>query len=222
MSDHLRFSHGQMRLHLLALLDRQPSHGYGLLTMLSERFGGAYRPSPGAVYPRLRQLEAEGLLSHEMADGHKFYRLTPAGRQELERHRPADSFLGTADRPGEQAGVQSSAAPSDPLAPAESLSDPIRSAVEEIIGDFRRQFGSARGRPALGLDEHDGLSWTVSLPPGPPPSAKTFFQQRLDALTAAAQQLLQSESTPDNVLWEGARLLDEVTAALDPDGSTSC
>ncbi|MEU3527847.1 hypothetical protein AB0E62_28930 [Streptomyces sp. NPDC038707] len=71
----------------------------------------------------------------------------------------------------------------------ETLSDSVRSAVEEIVGDFRKQFGSARERPAL------------------------------DDLTAAAQKLLQAESTPDDVLWEGARLLDEVTAQLGPGGS---
>ncbi|GGN36452.1 hypothetical protein GCM10012285_10240 [Streptomyces kronopolitis] len=216
MSGNLRFSHSQIRLHLLALLDQQPSHGYGLLTKLSERFAGAYRPSPGIVYPRLRQLEAEGLLSHATADGRKIYRLTPAGRQELERHRLAGSSSpGTVDRPGEQPAAQSS------VAPVEPLSDPIRSAVEEIVGDFRKQFGSAREGPALGLDEHHGLSWTVSFPPGPQPSARTFFQQRLDDLTTAAQKLLQSESTPDNALWEGARLLDEVTAKLGSGGSVS-
>ncbi|MER8062497.1 MULTISPECIES: PadR family transcriptional regulator [unclassified Streptomyces] len=219
MSDNRRFSHSQMRLHLLDLLDQQPSHGYGLLTKLSERFAGAHRPCPDTVYPRLRQLEAEGLLSHETANGHKVYRLTLAGRQELERQRLAGSSPGAADRPGGQTAVQSPAAA--PVAPVENLSDSIRSAVEEIVGDFRKQFGSARERPALGLDEHHGLSWTVSFPPGPQPSARTFFQQRLDDLTAAAQKLLQAESTPDDVLWEGARLLDEMTAKLGPSGSVS-
>ncbi|WP_051789573.1 PadR family transcriptional regulator [Streptomyces sp. NRRL S-1022] len=218
MSDNLRFSHGEIRHHLLALLDQQPSHGYGLLTKLSERFAGAYRPSPGTVYPRLRQLEAEGLLSHETANGHKVYRLTPAGRQELERLQAAESPSRTAGRPVGQGAAQSPAAPA---APVENLSDPIRSAVEEIVGDFRKQFGSARERPPLGLDEHRGLSWIVSLPPDPQPSARMLFQQRLDDLTTAAQQLLRSGSTPDDVLWEGARLLEEVTAKLGRGGPTS-
>ncbi|MEV7770796.1 hypothetical protein [Kitasatospora sp. NPDC086791] len=125
----------------------------------------------------------------------------------------SDGFLPS--RPDDQAAARSSAPP------PEELNEAVRDAVEEIVGDFRKQFGSARERPALGLDQHRGLSWTIALPAGPPPSAKTFFQQRLDELTETAQQLLQSGSTPDDTLWEGAKLLGELAAKLGPGGSRS-
>lgn len=77
------FAHGQLRLYLLSLLDSGPKHGYELITALSDRFGGTYRPSAGTVYPRLARLEEEGLV-RRVDDGRKStYTLTDAGRQEL-------------------------------------------------------------------------------------------------------------------------------------------
>ena len=77
------FAHGQLRLYLLSLLASGPKHGYELITALSDRFGGTYRPSAGTVYPRLARLEEEGLV-RRVDDGRKStYSLTDAGRQEL-------------------------------------------------------------------------------------------------------------------------------------------
>src|SRR5665648_729138 len=77
------FAHGQLRLYLLALLESGPKHGYELITALSDRFGGTYRPSPGTVYPRLARLEEEGLVTR-VDEGRKgMYALTDAGRAEL-------------------------------------------------------------------------------------------------------------------------------------------
>lgn len=81
------FAHGQLRLYLLALLEAGPRHGYELITALSDRFGGTYRPSPGTVYPRLARLEEEGLVRRR-DDGRKAtYVLTDAGRAELAARR---------------------------------------------------------------------------------------------------------------------------------------
>ncbi|MCR6491675.1 PadR family transcriptional regulator [Cellulomonas sp. P24] len=83
------FAHGQLRLYLLGLLESGPKHGYELITALSDRFGGTYRPSPGTIYPRLARLEEEGLV-RRVDDGRKgTYTLTEAGMREL-RERSAD------------------------------------------------------------------------------------------------------------------------------------
>ncbi len=77
------FAHGQLRLYLLGLLESGPKHGYELITALSDRFGGTYRPSPGTIYPRLARLEEDGLVQR-VEDGRKgTYTLTDAGRREL-------------------------------------------------------------------------------------------------------------------------------------------
>lgn len=81
------FGHGQLRLYLLWLLEAGPRHGYELIVALSDRFGGTYRPSAGTVYPRLARLEEEGLVVRT-DDGRKAtYRLTEAGRHELDTRR---------------------------------------------------------------------------------------------------------------------------------------
>jgi DNA-binding PadR family transcriptional regulator len=79
------FGHGRLRLYLLKLLEESPRHGYEVIRLLQDRFLGVYSPSPGTIYPRLARLEEEGLVTHEVAKGKKVYRLTDAGRAELER-----------------------------------------------------------------------------------------------------------------------------------------
>ncbi|MGW4892217.1 PadR family transcriptional regulator [Kitasatospora sp. NPDC004240] len=81
------FGHGRLRLYLLKLLDESPRHGYEVIRLLEERFQGLYAPSAGTVYPRLAKLEQEGLVSHSTEGGRKVYRLTDAGRTELEARR---------------------------------------------------------------------------------------------------------------------------------------
>lgn len=81
------FAHGQLRLYLLALLEQGPKHGYELITDLSDRFGGTYRPSPGTVYPRLARLEEEGLVARTDDERKSVYTLTDAGRRELAERR---------------------------------------------------------------------------------------------------------------------------------------
>ena len=44
------------------LLAESPMHGYQMITELTERSGGAWRPSAGSVHPTLQQLEDEGLV----------------------------------------------------------------------------------------------------------------------------------------------------------------
>jgi DNA-binding PadR family transcriptional regulator len=77
------FGHGRLRLYLLKLLDESPRHGYDVIRELEDRFMGLYSPSAGTVYPRLARLESEGLVTHDVSEGRKVYRITPAGRQEL-------------------------------------------------------------------------------------------------------------------------------------------
>lgn len=81
------FAHGQLRLYLLALLEDGPRHGYELMTALSDRFGGTYRPSAGTVYPRLARLEEEGLVLRSDEGRKATYTLTDAGRAELDERR---------------------------------------------------------------------------------------------------------------------------------------
>ena len=53
--------------------------------MLFRSTHGMWRPSPGAVYPALAQLEDEGLIESFDNDGQKAFRLTESGRPAAER-----------------------------------------------------------------------------------------------------------------------------------------
>ncbi len=73
---------GDIRTAVLAVLAEQPGHGYEVMQTLEQRTGGAWRPSPGSVYPTLQLLEDEGLVRVEVRDGRKVYELTDTGRTE--------------------------------------------------------------------------------------------------------------------------------------------
>ena len=55
-------------------------HGYQLMQLIAERSEGAWRPSPGTIYPVLAQLEDEGLVEVTRGQGRKLATLTDAGR----------------------------------------------------------------------------------------------------------------------------------------------
>lgn len=114
------FSHGDLRLYLLSLLDESPRHGYDLMQALADRTGGTYTPSAGTIYPRLAKLEEEGLVT-KTVDGRKtVYALTDAGRAEV------------ADRAGELEGIQS------------DLADSVRLIAQEVRGSVREAMRSLR------------------------------------------------------------------------------
>jgi DNA-binding PadR family transcriptional regulator len=82
-----RVARGDVRLALLSLLAEEPMHGYQLMQAISDRSGGRWIPSPGAVYPAISQLEDEGLVTVNAQDGRKLVTLTDTGRQLVEEQR---------------------------------------------------------------------------------------------------------------------------------------
>lgn len=82
------FESGEVRLAILSLLAEGPKHGYEIIKELGLRSGGLYRASAGTVYPTLQLLDDEGLVDSVREDGRKIYRLTAAGRRELEQEGP--------------------------------------------------------------------------------------------------------------------------------------
>jgi DNA-binding PadR family transcriptional regulator len=85
MSAHTRFRHGDLHLAILALLRREPMHGYQLMGALRDVVGPHYRPSPGSIYPALAALESEGLLRWTLDGDRKVYELTAEGSAACER-----------------------------------------------------------------------------------------------------------------------------------------
>jgi DNA-binding PadR family transcriptional regulator len=81
------FEQGDLKYVILRLLAEKPRHGYEIIKELEERFGGAYAPSPGTVYPTLTMLEDLGFARAMPEEGgRKIYEITDQGRKHLEEH----------------------------------------------------------------------------------------------------------------------------------------
>jgi DNA-binding PadR family transcriptional regulator len=98
------FGSGELRLMLLALIGENPSHGYELIKAIEEMTGGAYAPSPGAVYPTLQLLEDEGAIAEAEAEGAKKpFAVTAQGTGELEERKDeVEALLRRLGRHGER------------------------------------------------------------------------------------------------------------------------
>ncbi|MEV8359468.1 PadR family transcriptional regulator [Microbacterium sp. NPDC076895] len=120
------FSHGDLRLYLLSLLDEGPRHGYDIMQALSDRTGGTYTPSAGTVYPRLAKLEEEGLVT-KTVDGRKtIYEITDAGRAEV------------ASRADDLKSIEDGLADSVRL-----IADEVRGSVREAMKSLRADLAAA-------------------------------------------------------------------------------
>lgn len=80
---------GDVRLAALLLIADEPRNGYQIIEELAARTEGAWRPSSGAVYPALAQLEDEGLIEAFDNEGRKAYRVTERGAEAVEQHGDA-------------------------------------------------------------------------------------------------------------------------------------
>jgi DNA-binding PadR family transcriptional regulator len=79
-----RMGRGDVRAAVLALLAEKPMHGYQIIQEIEERSAGAWKPSPGSVYPTLQLLTDEGLVSAEESGGRKTYSLTEEGKKQAD------------------------------------------------------------------------------------------------------------------------------------------
>ncbi|WP_160148918.1 BadF/BadG/BcrA/BcrD ATPase family protein [Amycolatopsis alkalitolerans] len=84
---------GHLDTLILAVLERGPLHGYGIIEALRARSGGALRVPSGSVYPALHRLEAGGSISsHNSVYGgrnRRTYQLTGRGRVAVRTQRQA-------------------------------------------------------------------------------------------------------------------------------------
>ena len=81
-----RVRRGDVRAAILDMLREEPMNGYQLISQIAERSNGAWKPSPGSVYPTIQQLEDEGLVESDDERGRRTLRLTEEGRAYVEEH----------------------------------------------------------------------------------------------------------------------------------------
>jgi DNA-binding PadR family transcriptional regulator len=83
------FDQGHLKYLILQLLDEKPRHGYEIIKEIEDRFGGAYSPSPGTIYPTLTLLEDLGYARAKPEEGgKKIYEITDEGRAHLAENKP--------------------------------------------------------------------------------------------------------------------------------------
>ncbi|WP_219819566.1 PadR family transcriptional regulator [Pseudoclavibacter sp. AY1H1] len=150
------FAHGHLRLYLLSLLEDQPRHGYELIQALSERFDGTYSPSAGTIYPRLAKLEEEGLVTKHNDGRKSVYRITEAGRRELDSRREELASI--------EQDVDSS---------VRRLAADVRHGLASAREELRAEF--ARLAQELGPDARAGFEKAASAGAAGAASARGFF-----------------------------------------------
>jgi DNA-binding PadR family transcriptional regulator len=92
---------GDIRAAILVLLAEAPMHGYQIISEITERSEGAWRPSPGSVYPTLQQLADEGLLTSTESEGRRVHELTEAGREQAAAHEGRAPWQAAAEGAGD-------------------------------------------------------------------------------------------------------------------------
>src|SRR5438105_8481918 len=82
---------GHLDALLLAVVAKEPAHGYAILERLRDRSAGAFDLPEGTIYPALHRLEDAGLVSSSwaVAQGRRrrVYALTDRGKAALAAER---------------------------------------------------------------------------------------------------------------------------------------
>ena len=60
-----RMGRGDIRTAILVALTEEPMHGYQIIQSIEKSTRGAWKPSPGSIYPTLQLLADEGLVTSE-------------------------------------------------------------------------------------------------------------------------------------------------------------
>ena len=80
---------GTLDMLILKAVSLAPLHGYGILLRIQQISNHRLEIQQGSLYPALYRLEHQGLVASEWGESNnnrraKFYRLTTAGRRQLQ------------------------------------------------------------------------------------------------------------------------------------------
>ncbi len=80
---------GYIRIATLTLLSKKPYHGYEIMKEIKERTRGFWKPTPGGMYPILRDLQEAGYIEGEWdartRRRKRIYKITQSGMAVLKR-----------------------------------------------------------------------------------------------------------------------------------------
>jgi transcriptional regulator len=94
---------GTLELLVLRMLNSGPANGWDLMQRMELVSKEVLKVTPGSLYPALHKLEARGLIASEWGASEnnrkaKFYKITAAGRRQLNAERKAwEQFSGAID-----------------------------------------------------------------------------------------------------------------------------
>ena len=89
MKDKIDLLQGTLDLLVLKALTLEPLHGLGVSRRIEQITKGAFHVKPGSLFPALHRMEEAGWLQSSWGESEnkrkaKYYRLTKAGRRQLE------------------------------------------------------------------------------------------------------------------------------------------
>ena len=80
---------GLLMHYALYKIGQRPSHGYEILQDIESRTEGAWRPGAGSIYPMLKKMVEEGLITDEPSGkgkvDHRTYHITKKGQEHVRR-----------------------------------------------------------------------------------------------------------------------------------------
>jgi DNA-binding PadR family transcriptional regulator len=152
-----------VRQALLALLAEQPMYGYQLRSEFEQRTGATWPLNVGQVYTTLTRLERDRLVegSGNDGEGHSMYRVTDAGRREV------DAWFSTpvarTQPPRDELAIKLALAVTVPGVDVGDIIQRQRNATISALQDYtrlkRRGSGTATGEPPGPAE----LAWTLVL-----------------------------------------------------------
>ncbi len=127
-----------VRNALLALLEQGPRYGYQLRAEFEHRTGGTWPLNVGQVYTTLARLERDGLVAAhgEDGEGHVFYEVTAAGRDEVATW--FGSPVSRTQPPREELAIKLALAVSVPGVDVGTVIQQQRSATMGALQDYTR------------------------------------------------------------------------------------
>ena len=90
MAEPTNLLQGTLDMLILKAVSLGPLHGYGVLLRIQQISGDRLEIQQGSLYPALYRLEHQGLIASEWGESEnrrkaKYYRLTAAGRRQLQQ-----------------------------------------------------------------------------------------------------------------------------------------
>jgi DNA-binding PadR family transcriptional regulator len=162
-----------------------------VILSLKERFEGRYTPSAGSVYPRLRQLQQEGLVDASEREGRVVYRLTEAGQEALGQR--AEELQAMDLEIGRLAQEMAAELKSDVRTSARSLREELQAEARALT----------KSRPPFRHELERELArftseWARLVPPGTSPTTvQSALRQSLAAALEELRRMLSGGGSAD-------------------------